>query len=134
MTDCIFCKIVKGELPRYKIYEDKDFLAFLDLSQIVNGHTLLIPKKHCRWVWEIENLGNFFAVAKKIVNKMQQVTGKEFVASMMFGVMIEHAHLHLLPTTKGSVQRVWDAWEEARGMRKLKPDQLEKIAKKFRLN
>ena len=76
----------------------------------------------------------FFAVAKKIVNKMQQVTGKEFVASMMFGVMIEHAHLHLLPTTKGSVQRVWDAWEEARGMRKLKPDQLEKIAKKFRLN
>ncbi len=133
MADCIFCKIVKGEIPSYKVYEDEEFLGFLDISQIVDGHVLLIPKEHVRWVWKIENIGGFYKVAQKIVKKMQEVSGEEFVASLTLGTMIEHAHLHLLPKTEGNVQLVWNAWVKARETRKLSPEKLTELAKKFHL-
>jgi len=133
MADCIFCQIVEGKIPSYKVYEDEEFLGFLDIAQIVDGHTLLIPKKHVRWVWEIENVGGFYKTAGKIVKKMQQVTGEEFVASVTLGTLVEHAHLHLLPKTEGSVQLVWDGWIKARGMRKIEPKKLKELAEKFHL-
>ena len=138
MIDCIFCKIVKGEIPCYKIYEDKDFLAFLDISQIVDGHTLLIPKKHVRWVWDLPidrqvsgNIGEFYIVAQKIVKKMQQASGEEFVMSVTWGTMVEHAHLHLLPTTAGNRDIVGKAWIKAREARKLSDDKMKEIQKRF---
>jgi histidine triad (HIT) family protein len=133
MADCIFCQIVEGKIPCYKVYEDEEFLGFLDISQIVDGHTLLIPKKHVRWVWKIENVGGFYKTAGRIVRKMQQVTGEEFVASVTLGMMIEHAHLHLLPKTEGNVQLVWDGWIKARGMRKMESKKLKELAEKFHL-
>jgi len=133
MPDCIFCKLIKGEIPSYKTYEDEKYLAFLDISQIVDGHTLLIPKKHVRWVWDIEDLGEFYGVARKIVKKMQQATGEEFVASLTLGIMVEHAHLHLLPKTEGNDQLVWDAWVKAREMRKVDSKKMKQLAKKFHL-
>jgi len=66
MDDCIFCKIVKGEIPAFKVYEDNDFLAFLDINPISVGHTLLIPKKHYRWVYDVPNFGEYWQVAQKI--------------------------------------------------------------------
>lgn len=131
MADCIFCKIVKGEIPSYKVYEDEEFLGFLDISQITDGHTLLIPKEHVRWVWEIDNIGMFYEAAKKIARKMREVSGNEFVASMTLGIMVEHAHLHLLPKTEGNVQKVWDAWVKAREARELDAGKLKELAKKF---
>jgi len=131
MANCIFCKIVKGEIPSYKVYEDEEFLGFLDISQIVDGHTLLIPKEHVRWVWEMDNIGMFYEAAKKIARKMREVSGNEFVASVTLGTMVEHAHLHLLPKTEGSVQKVWDAWVKAREARKLDTGKLKELAKKF---
>jgi len=131
MANCIFCKIVKGEIPSYKVYEDEEFLGFLDISQITDGHTLLIPKEHVRWVWEIDNIGMFYEAAKKIARKMREVSGNEFVASMTLGIMVEHAHLHLLPKTEGNVQKVWDAWVKAREARKLDAGKLKELAKKF---
>ena len=65
-NNCVFCKIVKGELPCFKIYEDKDFLAFLDIAYFAESHIELIPKKHYRWLWEMPNIGRFFEVAQKI--------------------------------------------------------------------
>jgi len=133
MSDCIFCKIIKGEIPSYKVYEDEEFLGFLDISQIVDGHTLLIPKKHVRWIWEIENIDGFYKAAQKIVKKMQQVTGSDYVKSMTFGVLVEHAHLHILPETEGNINLVGEAWVKAREMRKLEADKLKEIAEKFKV-
>jgi len=133
MPDCIFCQIVKGKIPCYKIYEDEECLAFLDLAQIVDGHTLLVPKKHVKWIWDVENPGGFFKAAQKITKHYQQVTGEEFVMSISLGVMIEHAHWHLLPRTGGSIEPVLEAWIKAREVRKLKAGKLEKIAARFRL-
>ena len=131
--DCIFCKIIKGEIPSYKVYEDEEFLGFLDISQIVDGHTLLIPKKHVRWVWDIENIGEYYEVAKKIVKKMQQVTGKESVVSVTVGEMIEHAHLHLLPDSEGNKEMVLEAWDKALKARKKSGDEMGKIRERFEL-
>ncbi len=133
MADCIFCKIVAGEIPSYKIYEDKDYLAFLDISQVTNGHTLLIPKKHYRWVWDLENIGEFFQLAQTIVMHMRQVTGDEFVMSLMWGRDVHHAHLHLVPSTTGSLELVAAGWREALEARKLDSTEMAKIATKFKL-
>ena len=133
MPDCIFCKIVKGEIPSYKIYEDDKYLGFLDISQIVDGHTLLIPKKHVRWVWDIEDLGEFYGVAKKIVKKMQQVSGEETVMSMTIGDMVAHAHLHLLPRTEGNIDKVLSSWVEAMKARKIEPEKMKQLAEKFKV-
>ena len=65
MLNCIFCKIINKEIPCTKIYEDENFLAFLDINPLSPGHTQIIPKKHYRWVWDIENIGEYFEVVKK---------------------------------------------------------------------
>ena len=67
MTDnCIFCKIVSGDIPSYKIYEDDEYLAFLDIAPFADGHTLVIPKKHYQFVWDVEEVGKYIEVAQKI--------------------------------------------------------------------
>ena len=63
MTDCLFCKIVAGEIPCQKVYEDDKFLAFLDIKPQSPGHTLLIPKTHYRWVYDVENYSEFWEKA-----------------------------------------------------------------------
>ena len=62
MENCIFCKIVSGEIPSYKVYEDNEFMAFLDVRPLNLGHTLVIPKKHYRWVWDVPNIGEYYEV------------------------------------------------------------------------
>jgi histidine triad (HIT) family protein len=96
MNDCLFCKIVGGEIPSYKIYENDKYLAFLDISRFTDGHTLIIPKKHYRFIWDIENVGEFFEFAVKVANHFRGL-GFEFVDSASFGRMIPHAHYHLVP-------------------------------------
>lgn len=96
MTDCIFCKIVKGEVPSYKVYEDQEFLAFLDIFPKTEGHVLVIPKKHVEWVWNIDNIGQYFETVAKIAKHLKQVSGEE-VRALVFGFDIPHAHVHLMP-------------------------------------
>jgi histidine triad (HIT) family protein len=128
MKDCIFCKIAKGEIPYWKIYEDENFLAFLDINPFVEGHTLVIPKKHYRWVWDVPELGEYFAVVRKIANHFQKVTGDEFVASLIWGTDVPHAHIHLLP-------KPYDLKLFALGERKkLTSEEAQKIIAKLSLN
>lgn len=134
MSDCIFCKIISGDIPSYKVYEDDSYLAFLDITQVTDGHTLLIPKKHCRWVWDIENIGEFYEIAKKIVKNIQKITGEDFVMSLTWGRDVHHAHLHLVPSTHGSLELVAAGWREALEARKLEGEEMDKIAKKFRVS
>ena len=98
--DCIFCKIVAGELPSYKVYEDEDFLAFLDIRPLNPGHTLIIPKKHYRWIWDIEDIFGYFEVVKKIANAIKKAFATDYVVSLVFGEEISHAHSWLIPRFK----------------------------------
>lgn len=99
MTDCIFCKIVAGEIPATKVYEDADTLAFLDIKPKVPGHTLLIPKAHYTWFEELpdEISDKLFRTAKKIAKEMKQKEGVGYVQLSIVGKDVPHAHIHLLP-------------------------------------
>jgi histidine triad (HIT) family protein len=101
--NCVYCQIIAGKLPCYKIYEDDDFLAFLDIFPWVDGHTLVIPKKHLRWVWDFKNPGDYFAVVTKIANHYKQAFDTEFIMSFIYGYDVEHAHIHLLPDARGKI-------------------------------
>ena len=99
--DCIFCKIVAGEIPSYKVYEDENFFAFLDIRPLNPGHTLVIPKKHYRWVWDVENVGEYYQVAAKIAKAQKKAFNTDYVVSMVFGEEVPHAHIWLIPRLEG---------------------------------
>jgi histidine triad (HIT) family protein len=103
MPDCIFCQIIKGEIPSYKIYEDAEFIAILDIFPKTKGHTLVIPKKHVPWVWDYPDLGKYFEVVGKIARHLRQVSGEEVVRSLVYGVEVPHAHIHLFPGLKDNL-------------------------------
>lgn len=108
MDDCIFCKIVKGEIPAHKIYEDKNFLAFLDIAAFVEGHTLVIPKKHFRFFWDIDNVGEYYEFVSKVCNHYTKNLGYKFVDTLTVGRMVPHAHVHLVPHNNDGGE-----WEES---------------------
>ncbi len=95
--DCIFCKIIEGKIPSYKVYEDRNFLAFLDIRPLNPGHTLVIPKKHYRWVWDVPEIDKYYKVVAKIANAMKKVFKTEYVVSLVFGEEVTHAHVQLVP-------------------------------------
>jgi len=104
MNNCIFCKIVKGEVPSHKVYEDANFLAFLDIRPQSPGHTLVIPKEHYRWVWDVPNAGEYFEVTKKIALAQKKAFSVEQIVSKIVGEEVSHAHIWLIPdinSTKG---------------------------------
>jgi len=74
MNDCLFCKIVSGEIPCNKIYEDENFLAFLDINPVNKGHILVIPKKHSKNILEIDSktIENLIVVVKKLSKKIKK--------------------------------------------------------------
>lgn len=94
--NCIFCKIIAGVIPSYKIYEDAEFLAFLDISQFTPGHTLVVPKKHVRFIWDIDNSAAYFALIQKIADHYRQL-GYKYIDTLSFGRQVPHAHFHLVP-------------------------------------
>ena len=101
VKDCIFCKIVAGELPSFKIYEDYAHLAFLTIAPIKEGHTLVIPKKHTESFFDLEDrdLGALLAASKKVAQilgkALKPSTGK--VGVMVAGLEVSHTHVHLIP-------------------------------------
>ncbi len=110
--NCVFCKIVKGEIPSYKVYEDKNFLAFLDINPQSPGHTQVIPKEHYRWVWDLPSdgepasakatAGKYFEVARKIAKAQQKAFETDFILSKIIGDEVEHAHIWIFPNSKVS--------------------------------
>jgi histidine triad (HIT) family protein len=97
MPDCIFCKIVKGEIPAHKVYEDEYFIAFLDIHPQSPGHAQVIPKSHYRWVWDVQNAGAYFEVVKKVAQAQQKAFGTEWVLSKIVGDEVPHAHIWVYP-------------------------------------
>jgi histidine triad (HIT) family protein len=97
MTNCIFCKIINGEIPAEKIYEDNDFLAFLDNQPLSPGHCLLIPKKHYQWTYDVSNFGEYWEVARKVALKQIKDLKCEFISFLTVGKEVPHAHIHIIP-------------------------------------
>lgn len=93
MNDCIFCQIVSGSIPAQRVYEDDEFLAFLDIRPLSAGHTLVIPKTHYRFVWDIANIGGYFSVVQKIAKALQKVSGTDEVCMKVIGEEVPHAHV-----------------------------------------
>lgn len=100
MENCIFCKIVRGELPSYKVYEDEDFLAFLDINPLSPGHCMVIPKGHYRWVWDVPNVGKYFEVATKVALAQKKAFDTDWVLSKVVGEDVHHAHIWVYPNNK----------------------------------
>lgn len=97
MNDCVFCKIVKGELPSYNFYEDENYVGFLTINPMSKGHGLVVPKEHMRWVWDSKNIGQYFEVTQKIVLAMKKAFGTDFIIGSAVGNEIHHAHVQLIP-------------------------------------
>jgi len=104
MSDCIFCKILAGEIPAAKVYEDEQVLAFLDISQVTPGHTLVVPKEHHRNLLEMDavSASQLFAkipVISQKVMKATQAEGMNIIANCeeVAGQTVFHTHVHLVP-------------------------------------
>lgn len=95
--DCIFCKIVNKEIPAHIIYEDANFMAFLDINPLSPGHTLVVPKDHYRWVWDVPSAGEYFEVVKKIAQAQQKAFDTEWILSKIVGEDVPHAHIWVYP-------------------------------------
>lgn len=96
---CIFCQIVAGDIPAHKVYEDEDFLAFLDIHPQSPGHIQVIPKKHFRWVWDVPNVGQYFEVVKKIAVAQQKAFATDWILSKIVGDEVPHAHIWVFPNS-----------------------------------
>ncbi len=101
MEDCLFCKIVKGEIPSYTIYEDDDIKVFMDINPIAKGHSLVIPKKHYTNILDIdkETLNKIDEVIKELYPRFKNI-GAEGLTRMQnneLGQDIKHYHMHLIP-------------------------------------
>lgn len=104
MENCIFCKIIKGEIPCYKIYEDNDVLAFLDIKPFTRGHCLIIPKKHFENIFDVTEdiLQKVIITVKKVSEKIKNVLKADGIRlsqsnGKAAGQEVMHFHLHVIP-------------------------------------
>ncbi len=95
----IFSKIAAGEIPSYKIAEDERYFAFLDINPLVEGHTLVIPKREEDYIFDLDDqeLAGLMLFAKKVAAKIRQEIDCKRVAAVVLGLEVPHAHIHLLP-------------------------------------
>ncbi len=114
MNECLFCKIAKGEIPCHKIYEDEDFLAFLDIYPNTKGMTLVIPKKHYHsdaFDMPEEAYVNLMLISKKIAKLLEKKLGVKRVAMIMEGMGIDHIHVKLYPL-HGLKEKFVETWAD----------------------
>lgn len=122
----IFTKIINGEIPCYKIYEDENTLAFLDINPETKGHTLVIPKKEVDKIYDLEekDYQALMQTAKKLSRHMEKKLGARTLWKVI-GTDVPHAHIHLLPCD--------ETWHHGRIL-KLTPEEFEKIRAKLALD
>lgn len=111
MDDCIFCKIVKGELPSTKVYEDSNFLAFMNIYPATKGHTLIVPKNHIRWMQDADDsvVKDIFVLTKQLMQKIKAELACEYVQVTVLGEQVPHFHIHLIPRYKNDTVPSWTA-------------------------
>jgi len=129
MEDCVFCKIIRGEIPAYKVYEDESFIAILDINPMNPGHTLIIPKEHYRWIWDVPNIGENFEVARKVAKALQKAMKTEWIVCDVAGMGVLHAHTHVVPRFPNDGH---GEFLNSVAAKKISKDEMELIASKIR--
>ena len=130
MENCIFCKIVAGEIPAEKIYEDDKVLVFLDINPVTYGHALLIPKEHHPMMTDLsdELLAYCFTKSKELMIKIKQALNADFVVLSVVGIDVPHFHIHLLPRKHNDgLANFWPTIKYAEG-------EMQKTAEKIKNN
>ena len=97
--DTIFSRIIKGEIPCYKIAEDDRFFAFMDINPVSKGHTLVVPKKEVDYIFSLgdEELGEMMVFAKKVAAAIEKAMPCKRIGVAVIGLEVPHAHIHLIP-------------------------------------
>jgi histidine triad (HIT) family protein len=100
----IFSRIIQGEIPSYKIAENENFYAFLDINPLKKGHTLVVPKKETDYLFDIDDklLGEMMIFAKKVARAIEKVTPCKRIGVAVLGLEVPHAHIHLVPIQGGN--------------------------------
>jgi len=124
----IFTKIVNGEIPSYKIAEDENYYAFLDINPLAKGHTLVIPKKEVDYIFDIDDelYKGLFAFAKKVGLAIEKVVPCKRMGLTVIGLEVPHAHIHLIP-----INSIYDM-DFKQPKLKLEAEEFESIAEKIR--
>ncbi|MBQ8565674.1 MAG: HIT domain-containing protein [Bacteroidaceae bacterium] len=102
----IFSRIVAGEIPCYKVAEDDNYFAFLDISPVAKGHTLVIPKKEVDYIFDLddETYSGLMAFARRVARALQEAVECKRVGVAVMGLEVPHTHIHLIPiTTEGDM-------------------------------
>ena len=122
MESCIFCKIIQGEIPSFKVYEDEKTFAFEDINPISTGHTLIVPKRHAKDLWEIsdDDLIAIHLASKKVIQAIKSTLNPSGVACVQLNgpganQVVLHYHLHLIPRVAGSPELPVASWELKEG-------------------
>lgn len=131
--DCLFCKIIAGDIPSAKVYEDAHTYAFLDISPTNIGHTLVVPKTHCENINDIseQDLHRVISTVKKLNSAIQKAVGADATNIMQnngkaAGQLIFHSHTHIIPRFADDGFRHW------KGKRKYKEGEMDKVAQSIR--
>ncbi|MFP4019868.1 MAG: HIT family protein [Bacteroidales bacterium] len=100
----IFTKIINGEIPCYKIAEDENYFAFLDINPLKKGHTLVVPKKEIDYLFDLddETISGMMVFAKKVAKAIDKAIECKRVGVVVLGMEVPHAHIHLIPINKES--------------------------------
>jgi len=133
MNDCLFCKLIKGEIPAAKVYEDDNVLAFLDIHPVNPGHTLIVPKIHSEGFLDADDevLKQMIVVTKKVATAILRGLGYEAFNleqnnGKIAGQVIPHLHWHIVPRTASDGLKHWPGKEYGAG-------ESEKVAEKIRV-
>ncbi len=102
MEDCIFCKIIRKEIPSFMVWENDSYLAFLDINPIQEGHILLIPKKHFSCLFDMpqQEYEQLLNTAKRLSNPLKAYTKANRIGMIVEGLAVDHVHVHLVPINK----------------------------------
>ena len=123
----IFSRIIAGEIPSYKVAEDENYYAFLDINPLTEGHTLVVPKKEVDYLFDLDDstLAGMILFAKKVARKIEKEIDCKRVAVVVLGLEVPHAHIHLIP-----IQSEEDV-DFHREKLRLSPEEFQAIAKKL---
>ncbi len=99
----IFTKIIRGEIPSYKVAEDENFYAFLDINPLSKGHTLVVPKLEVDYIFDLDDeyLGKLHVFSKKVSRAIENTIACKRVGVVVYGLDVPHAHIHLIPLIEG---------------------------------
>jgi len=124
----IFSKIIAGDIPCFKIAEDDDFLAFLDINPLNHGHTLVVPKQETDYIFDLEDdlLAGMIIFSRKVALAIERVVPCERIGIAVLGLEVPHAHIHLIP-----INGIYDI-DFSKPKLKLSQEEFQELAQKIR--